>query len=48
MKFSFYKADVTYCDFLRKSDPCVPYTLDQKNIRQDEGESKNEKNREIK
>ena len=30
MKFSFYCADDEYCDFLRKSDPCVPYTMDKK------------------
>ena len=25
--------DTTYCDFLRKTDPCVPYTMDKKSIR---------------
>lgn len=33
MSFSFYRADADYCDFLRKSDPCVPYTMDKKNTR---------------
>ena len=33
MKFSFYRADALYCDYLRKSDPCVPYTMDQKEAR---------------
>lgn len=33
MKFSFYCADDEYCDFLRKSDPCVPYTMDKKRNR---------------
>lgn len=33
MNFSFYKVDSTYCDFLRKADPCVPYTMDQKSAR---------------
>ena len=33
MKFSFYTVDAAYCDFLRKSDPCVPYTMDKKSIR---------------
>ena len=27
MKFSFYMVDAGYCDYLRKSDPCVPYTM---------------------
>jgi protein AbiQ len=30
MSFSFYHASTDYCDFLRESDPCVPYTMDQK------------------
>ncbi|MDR1320575.1 MAG: type III toxin-antitoxin system ToxN/AbiQ family toxin, partial [Gracilibacteraceae bacterium] len=30
MGFSFYHTNTDYCDFLRKSDPCVPYTMDQK------------------
>ena len=33
MSFSFYRADAQYCDFLRKSDPCVPYTMDKKETR---------------
>lgn len=33
MNFSFYMVDADYCDFLRKSDPCVPYTMDRKAIR---------------
>lgn len=33
MKFSFYQADSNYCDFLRKTDPCVPYTKDEKRKR---------------
>ncbi|MCI8296306.1 MAG: type III toxin-antitoxin system ToxN/AbiQ family toxin [Lachnospiraceae bacterium] len=33
MSFSFYTVDAGYCDYLRKRDPCVPYTMDQKAIR---------------
>ena len=33
MKFSFYMVDAEYCDFLRKSDPCVPYTMEHKATR---------------
>lgn len=33
MSFSFYKASPEYCDFLRTSDPCVPYTKDGKETR---------------
>lgn len=33
MSFLFYQADTAYCDFLRKSDPCVPYTMDKKSTR---------------
>lgn len=33
MSFSFYMVDAEYCDYLRKSDPCVPYTMDRKAIR---------------
>lgn len=33
MNFSFYRADSEYCNFLRKSDPCVPYTMDKKETR---------------
>lgn len=30
MHFSFFSADAAYTDFLRKSDSCVPYTMNQK------------------
>lgn len=30
MKFSFFMVDSDYCDFLRKTDPCVPHTMDHK------------------
>lgn len=33
MNFSFYMVDSDYCDYLRKSDPSVPYTMDRKAIR---------------
>lgn len=33
MNFSFYMVDSEYCDYLRKSDPCVTYTMDQKETR---------------
>ena len=33
MNFSFYMVDSAYCDYLRKTDPCVPYTKDKKSIR---------------
>ena len=33
MGFSFFTVDTKYCDFLRKTDPCVPYTMDKKSIR---------------
>ena len=33
MSFSFYTVDTAYCDYLRKADPCVPYTMDRKSIR---------------
>ncbi len=33
MSFSFYRVNADYCDFLRKNDPCVPYTMDSKSIR---------------
>lgn len=29
-RLSFYIVDSAYCDFLRKTDPCVPYTMDKK------------------
>lgn len=33
MSFSFYTVKTEYCDFLRKQDPRVPYTMDKKSIR---------------
>ena len=33
MNFSFYTVATEYCDFLRKQDLCVPYTMDKKSIR---------------
>jgi protein AbiQ len=33
MKLSFYRAEAGYCDFLRQSDACVPYTYDKKETR---------------
>ena len=33
MKFSFYMVDANYCNYLRKSDPCVPYTMENKSTR---------------
>ena len=33
MNFSFYTVVTDYCDYLRKQDPCVPYTMDKKSIR---------------
>jgi protein AbiQ len=33
MSFAFYRADTDYCNFLRESDPCVPYTIDKKTTR---------------
>ncbi len=33
MGFSFYCVDADYCDFLRKKDSCVPYTMDAKSTR---------------
>ena len=33
MNFSFYMVDPEYCDFLRESDPYVPYTKDHKATR---------------
>ena len=29
-RLSFYIVDSAYCDYLRISDPCVPYTMDKK------------------
>jgi len=33
MNFSFYRISADYCDFLRKADRCVPYTMEQKATR---------------
>lgn len=33
MNFSFYLASTDYCNFLRKSDPLVPYTMEHKATR---------------
>ncbi|HBA50828.1 MAG TPA: type III toxin-antitoxin system ToxN/AbiQ family toxin [Lachnospiraceae bacterium] len=33
MNLSFYLVDSAYCDFLRKSDPRVPYTMEHKSTR---------------
>ena len=33
MRFSLYCADSDFCDFLRKSDFCVPFTMDKKKTR---------------
>jgi protein AbiQ len=33
MKLSFYRAEAVYCDFLRRTDACVPYTYDKKETR---------------
>ena len=33
MSFSFYTVSTDYCDFLRRFDHCVPYTMDKKSIR---------------
>ena len=33
MNFSFYMVDTDYCDYLRESDPRVPYTMERKSIR---------------
>lgn len=33
MNFSFYTVDTAYCDYLRESDPRVPYTMERKFIR---------------
>ena len=33
MNFSFYMVDTAYCDYLRQSDPCVPYTMESKSVR---------------
>jgi protein AbiQ len=33
MNLSFFRADASYCDFLRRKDPLVPYTRDEKRSR---------------
>ena len=33
MNLSFYTVSPAYCDFLRKTDPRVPFTMDSKSIR---------------
>ena len=33
MNLKFYRVDKNYCDFLRQSDPCVPYIQDEKKTR---------------
>ncbi|MFI3206070.1 MAG: type III toxin-antitoxin system ToxN/AbiQ family toxin [Clostridia bacterium] len=33
MKFTFHTVNTDYCNYLRKSDPRVPYTMDKKSIR---------------
>ncbi|GHS99449.1 hypothetical protein AGMMS50276_23090 [Synergistales bacterium] len=33
MNLSFYRADAEYCDFLRTTDPRVPYTMESKGTR---------------
>lgn len=33
MNFSFFVVDSKYCDFLRTTDPCIPYTMDKKSTR---------------
>ncbi|MDR2712035.1 MAG: type III toxin-antitoxin system ToxN/AbiQ family toxin [Clostridiales bacterium] len=33
MRLSFSCADFAYCDYLRQTDPCVPYTMDKKETR---------------
>ena len=33
MAFSFYTVDAKYCSFLREADPCVPYTMERKELR---------------
>lgn len=32
-RLTFVLVDSKYCDYLRKSDPCVPYTMDEKENR---------------
>ncbi len=33
MHFSFYLIDADYCNYLRETDPCVPYNMDHKATR---------------
>ncbi len=33
MKLSFYTVDTQYCEYLRKFDKCVPYTMQSKATR---------------
>ena len=33
MNLNFYHVDAEYCEFLRQSDPCVPYIQVEKNMR---------------
>lgn len=33
MHFSFYLIDADYCNYLRESDPCVPYNMEHKATR---------------
>lgn len=33
MNLYFYTVSTEYCDFLRKTDSCVPYTMDEKSTR---------------
>ena len=33
MNLKFFCVDKGYCDFLRQTDPCVPYVHDEKNTR---------------
>lgn len=32
-RLTFVLVDSSYCDYLRKSDKCVPYTMDKKSSR---------------
>jgi protein AbiQ len=33
MNLKFYRVDAEYCDFLQKTDPCVPHAQNEKNMR---------------
>lgn len=33
MNLSFYLVNSDYCEYLRKSDPCVPHTMEHKSAR---------------